>query len=166
MKKINTYIGLLLFTTLAMSCDKASNLNLEMDKEQILKMHNAQRDFHFNKDSIAFANQFNDNFISINKGLVTYPQKKETISRYHNYFSSVEFLEWDDVKEPIIRFSEDGSLAYTVVDKIVKVTYKNENGKTIEGETHFAWNAIYRKQNNEWRIECVTSTNKPIKANP
>ena len=124
-------------------------------------LHNAQRDYHFNKDSIAFANQLSDNFISVNKGVTSTPKREETISRYSRYFSSVEFIKWDDVSEPIIKFSDDGSMAYTIVDKIVVVTYKDENGNVEEGKTHFVWTAIYKKYGNEWKIDCVTSTTKP-----
>ena len=89
-------------------------------------------------------------------------EQNETISRYHGYFSSVEFLKWDDVSKPIIKFSNDGRMAYTIVDKIVAVAHKDEIGNTIEGKTHFAWIAIYKKYDNQWKIDCVTSTNKPI----
>lgn len=131
--------------------------------EAILKMHRLQREYHFNKDSIAFVNQLSDNFISVNRGQITRPSRKETLSRYHNYFSSVDFLEWDDVNEPIITFSEDGSMAFTVVDKIVAIAFTGDNGKIETSETHFAWTAIYRKYGNEWKIDCVTSTEKKSK---
>jgi hypothetical protein len=120
-----------------------------------------QREYHFNKDSIAFANQLSENFISVNKGKITTPSKSETRSRYHGYFSAVEFVKWDDVSEPIIRFSDDGSLAYTIVDKIVTITYKDSLGNSVQGETHFAWTAIYKKYHDQWKIDCVTSTERP-----
>lgn len=137
-------------------------VNLELERQQILKLHNAQRDYHFNKDSIAFANQLSHDFISINKGKISSPKQSETITRYNGYFSSVEFLKWDDVTEPIIKFSDDGTMAYTIVDKIVTLTYKDENGNTVKDETHFAWTAIYKKYGDNWKIDCVTSTNKLI----
>ena len=111
--------------------------------------------------SIAFANQLSDHFISVNRGEISHPKKEETISRYNRYFSSVEFVKWDDESEPLIRFSDDGSMAYTIVDKIVTLTYENENGVKVEGNTHFAWTAIYKKYGDEWKIDCVTSTKIP-----
>ena len=143
------------------SCNHSQKIDFAFEKEQILKLHHAQRDYHFNKDSIAFANQLSSNFISVNRGIISTPKKSETISRYHGYFSSVEFLNWDDVSEPIIRFSNDGSLAYTIVDKIVAVTQKDEQGKISTSKTHFSWTAIYKKYDDGWKIDCVTSTNKP-----
>jgi len=150
---------------LIVSCEEQKQLDKEAERGQILALHKLQRDYHFDKDSIAFANQLSENFISVNKGEITRPGKKETISRYHKYFSSVEFVKWDDLTEPIIRFSEDGKLAYTIVDKIVRVAYENENGEKIETETHFAWTAIYKKYGGEWKIDCVTSTQKPAEQN-
>ena len=134
--------------------------NRSGDSEIILQMHSNQRDYHFNKDSVAFADQLSENFISVNRGIISQPTKEETISRYHHYFSSVEFIKWDDKSEPIIKFSDDGSIAYTIVDKIVSVRYEDDNGKIQESETEFAWTAIYRKYGKEWKIDCVTSTEK------
>lgn len=143
------------------SCTDQIQFDKDKETKAILQLHNAQRDYHFGKDSISFANQLSENFVSVNRGIISKPKKSETIARYNSYFSSVEFVKWDDVTKPIIKFSKDGTLAYTIVDKIVKVTYKDQAGATIEDETHFAWTAIYKKYGNEWKIETVTSTEKP-----
>ena len=145
------------------SCE-ANKISEGFDDESaaILKLHHAQRDYHFEKDSISYINQLSSDFISVNRGLITLPSRAETLKRYNRYFSTVEFIKWDDVTDPIIRFSDDGSLAYTVVDKIVQVTYEDEEGEKKLGQTHFAWTAIYRKTDEGWKIECATSTNKPI----
>ena len=144
------------------ACKETKDIDFELAKNQILELHHAQRDYHFKKDSVAFANQLSENFISVNKGEISFPEQSETIVRYHSYFSSVEFLKWDDASNPIIKFSDDATMAYTIVDKIVAVNHKNETGETIEGQTHFVWTAIYRMYGNEWKVDCVTSTNKPI----
>ena len=150
---------------LIVSCKEQNQVNIEAERDKILQLHNLQRDNHFNKDSISFASHLSENFISVNKGKITHPKKKEMISRYHNYFSSVEFVKWDDVTEPIIRFSEDGKLAYSIVDKIVKITYEDENGDLIDDETHYAWTAIYKKYGDEWKVDCVTSTEQSTEKN-
>lgn len=121
-KQLSISIFLLL---LFASCVNKQPFDLEKEKKQILKLHNAQRAHHFKKDSIAFLNQLYQHFISINKGIISHPKKEETLARYNGYFSVVEFVKWDDVTEPIIKFLDDGSMAYTIVDKIVTVTYKN-----------------------------------------
>lgn len=92
-------------------------------------------------------NQF---FISCNIFLV----------RISKYFGSVQFIKWDDTAEPIIRFSDDGSLAYAIVQKDVIVTYPDSTGNAVNDTTHYAWSSIYRKQNGQWKVECNISTNK------
>lgn len=155
---VTVLVTTLLFFT---SCEQKKKVSFEEEKEKILAMHHAQRDYHFNKDSIAFANQMSDQFISVNRGVISQPARAADISKYHSYFSIVEFVKWDDLADPIIKFSDDGSLAYTIVDKIVTLTYQDENGETVEGSTHFAWTTIYKKYGEEWKIDCVTSTNVP-----
>lgn len=154
----------LLFIVL-ISCHAPKKINKEAEIDKILSLHNLQRDYHFNKDSISFANQLYENFISVNRGVISQPDRQATISRYHNYFSAVEFMQWDDVSEPIVRLSDDGTLAYTIVDKMVEVSYEGTNGDQIVDSTHFAWTTIYRKYGDAWKIDCVTSTEKPVQDN-
>lgn len=141
------------------ACSDATVLNIKSEKQRILDLHNQQRDFHFNKDSIRFADLLASNHISMNHGEINTPSRRENISIFHNYFSAVEFIRWDDVSTPIIKFSDDGSMAYTVVDKIVELEYKGEDGEAIRDTTHYAWSAIYRHYEDGWKIDCVTSTN-------
>ncbi|SMD34658.1 protein of unknown function [Reichenbachiella faecimaris] len=161
MKSQKRILALVLIISSLQSCQLKKDVSFEEEKEKIMAMHHAQRDYHFNKDSIAFADQHSENFISVNRGQITRPKREASITKYNRYFSSVEFLKWDDVSEPIIKISDDGTMAYTIVDKIVTLTYQDESGETVEGSTHFAWTTIYKKYGDEWKIECVTSTNKP-----
>jgi hypothetical protein len=150
----------------SVSCSQINQTSLADEEKYILEIHHALRDHHFKKDSTKFVNQLADHFISVNKGNISTPSHEELITRYSSYFSSVEFEKWDDVSEPIIRFSDDATMAYSVVDKMVVVTYPDDDGNTIRGTTHFAWTAIYRKYEGEWKIDCVTSTNKPETSSP
>lgn len=144
------------------NCAQKSTVSIEAARAEILALHNAQRMFHFQKDSISFVNQLSPDFVSVNAGVISTPSKEATQSRYHAYFSAVEFIRWDDVSDPIVRFSDDGSMAYTIVDKIVEVQYENESGQSVSDETHFAWTAIYRRHGDRWKIESVTSTDREV----
>ena len=152
---------LLLICLFSSSCNETIPFDEAAETAKILEIHHQQRDNHFNKDSIAFLSHLSDNFISVNRGVISQPTREATLSRFHNYFSSVDFIKWDDVSEPIIRFSEDGSLAYSIVDKIVEVSYPDEEGESYQSATHFAWTAIYKNYDGVWKIDCVTSTERP-----
>jgi hypothetical protein len=132
----------------------------EATTQEIRAMHEAQRKYHFEKMSEEFAGQLSEDFISLNKGELSQQTYEEHKSRYDQYFGSVEFEVWNDTEEPIIRFSDDYSLAYTIVQKDVVVTYPDENNKELRDSVHYAWLAVYRKNDKgEWKIESVASTN-------
>lgn len=74
--------------------------------------------------------------LSVNEGNISVTTKDSALKRFSNYFAIVEFKKWDDVYPPVIEFSEDGSMAYMIVDKQVILTYKNDENKEIEETTH------------------------------
>lgn len=128
---------------------------------QILKLHNQQRTNHFEKQVESFIDLLGEDHISVNRGAIQQQSRQAHLDRVTNYFNSVEFEKWDDLQPPIIRFSDDYSMAYTVVDKEVVVRFQDENGVTQRERTKYAWVAIYKKHGNQWLIDCVASTNEP-----
>ncbi|MFY0599787.1 MAG: hypothetical protein JXR03_08940 [Cyclobacteriaceae bacterium] len=153
------YSFVVLIFLFCFGCNKTPKIDFEHARKEILELHNLQRKHHFDKDSVGFASKMSEEFVSVNRGIISTPSKSDNIKKYNRYFSSVEFLKWDDVEEPVIRFSDDGSLAYTIVNKIVSAEY-DENGTLIQDSTSFAWVTIYRKYDTGWKIDCVASTNK------
>lgn len=153
-------LNLVVLLILFQSCSQ-QNFDKEQETQKILKQHELQRSYHFEKQKEAFAQQLTSDFISINRGELKQLSYEEHVARYDAYFSSVDFIKWDDTAKPIIRFSEDGKLAYTIVQKDIIVEYADSTGEMIQDSTHFAWTAIYRKTPDGWKIEHVASTNSP-----
>ena len=138
----------------------SSKPDLEKEKKTILKMLQTERKAHFDRHVDLFMSEFAEGMISVNKGDVTTATKELNKERISKSFGSVQFIKWDDTAEPIIRFSDDGSLAYAIVQKEVIVTYPDSTGMAPNDTTHYAWSSIYRKQNGQWKVECNISTNK------
>ena len=134
--------------------------DLEKERSTILKMLATEKDAHFKKDVDLFISEFADSMLNVNKGKVTAPSRDEHKEKISNYFNAVQFIKWDDIAEPLIRFSDDGSLAYAVVQKEVILSYPDSTGKPFYDTTHYAWTSIYRKHNDGWKIEANISTNK------
>lgn len=133
----------------------------EAERAKILALHHAQRNYHVNKHADSLAQLLSEDVISVNRGLIYRPTYEENKNRFTNYFNQVEFIKWDDIDPPIIRFSKDGHLAYTVVHKEVLLKVADENGKEVQERTEFSWLAIYAKHGEEWKIDCMASTNLP-----
>jgi len=160
MKTYSVLVSLILLVFI-FACEDVKP-DLEKEKQALLKLHEDQREFHFSKNAKAFVAQLAPDFISVNRGKITQPSEKENIEQFQSYFDYVEFKKWDDVNPPQIRFSDDGKMAYMIVDKMVEITYPSDDGQLIQDNTHFGWVTICRKQaNGEWKIECVASTNEP-----
>jgi hypothetical protein len=132
----------------------------EKEKQTILSMLQMERKAHFERNVDLFVSEFADSMISVNKGKVSKLSVEQNKKRIEPYFSSVKFIKWDNMAEPVIKFSDDGSMAYAIIQKEVILTYPDSTGKAFFDTSYYAWSSIYRKQKGEWKIECNISTNK------
>lgn len=144
------------------SCeDQKKDFQETNEREKILELHNIQKVYHFEKKAEEFVNQLSDNHISVNRGEIDHLVREDFLNMIRGYFETVEFIKWDDIQPPIIRFSKDKTLAYTIVNKEVELNYSGEDEKEIRERIEFAWVSIYRKHADGWKNECTISTNKP-----
>lgn len=141
------------------SCTSKPNVDLEAEKSKILALEKKQQKYHLTENAEEFVQLFSDQFTNVGRGNISMPSKIESYERFNNYFKTVEFVKWDNIQEPIIRISDDASMAYSIIEKEVIVKYYDEESQVTD-TTHFAWTTIYRKTDGEWEIDCVTSTNK------
>lgn len=151
---------ILLTTVFVLAC--SNEVDLKTARKEITDLLQQERKAHFDRNVELFMSEFADSMISVNKGIVSISTPEQHRQRIGKYFGSVEFIKWDDLAEPLIRFSEDGSLAYAVIQKQVILSYPDTLGKKFIDTTDYAWVSIYRKQKGEWKVECNVSTNSPI----
>jgi hypothetical protein len=140
------------------ACKPQSDRNA--DEKQIRAMLANERKAHFDRDVELFVKEFSDNMLSVNKGNIKYTPPDTMRKSIGKYFGTVQFIKWDDTAPPVIRFSDDRSLAYALVKKEVIVSYPDQSGKVITDTTHYAWASVYRKEKGEWKMEANISTNK------
>ncbi len=151
-------LPIIVLTFLLFACE-STDFDETTARQQILELEQLQRHVHFAADATTFTGLMAEPLLSINRGRVSKSTRAENQARFQGYFDSVQFMEWDDLAEPIIRFSADGSLAYSVLQKRVAVQYPTENGLYF-GTTDFAWTSIYQQSANGWQLESITSTNQ------
>jgi len=156
---MNRYFNwVILLSWLMASCN--NGIDFTNEEKTIRNLLQQERKAHFDRNVDLFMKGFPDNMISVNKGVVSFPSKEQFKERFGKYFASVEFIKWDDMAAPVIRFSDDASLAYAVVQKQVILSYIDSLNKKKIDTTDFAWVTIYRKQKGEWIGEANISTNK------
>ena len=139
------------------SCSKP---NLELEEKAIRELLNNEQRAHLEKNVDLLISNGVSGSLMVNRGEISQPTDKEISDRFSSYFGSVNFLKWEDTAKPIIRFSDDASLAYTIIQKQVILTRK-EDVTAKPDTTDFAWISIWRKANGKWKMESMASTNKP-----
>lgn len=122
--------------------------------KELLALHELQRTAHFNRDAKLLVSILADDYSEISRGKISSPKKEDLIKRFQNYFDSVTFLVWDDLQTPVIKLSDDNSMAFVSVHKKVKL----KTSKQAEEETTYAWTAVFQKIGTEWKMSSMTST--------
>jgi hypothetical protein len=143
---LNTMLILLSITLLR--CD--SQQDFEALRSEILKLHRLTIEAHLNNDVDFLIQNLSDDFMSVSNGEIDFPTKEETKSRFSSYLNNTTFSEYADLREPIIGFSKDGSVAWSVVQ--VKVVGKRKMEDGIERELDFtcAWITLYEREGSRW----------------
>lgn len=128
---------------------------------ELLQLHEQQRTAHLRNNPELLVSMFADEFINLSDGRITRPSRAESLQRFRAYFARATFQEWDDVVPPVIRVAEDGSLAYVIVQKRVRLTAPDEQGKPKEEAAVFAWLETYEKRAGTWALTAMASTRAP-----
>ena len=152
-------LGIILLAVLFLSACSAG-FDTKKRRSEILALLEQERKAHFDRNVSLFISEFADSMISVNRGVVQTATPEQRRPRIEGYFGSVEFVKWDDVAPPEIRFSNDGSLAYAIIQKQVILLKTDSLHNKTPDTTDYAWVSIYRRTGNGWKVECNASTNK------
>ena len=139
------------------ACCQREDFDKQKAEKALLKILELQRTAHFQKDASLFVQNFQDTSWMMNKGIITQFIRQKDAQRFSDYFGAVDFIKWDGVKDPVLNFSNDGSLAYALVQK--QVILKNRSTFKVD-TVDYAWLSLYRRYGNQWLLEGNVSTNK------
>ena len=74
------------------------------------------------------------------------------------YFEGAHYEAWDDLEPPIVRISEDGSMAWVVSRLQVKRTQRPPSGEAREQSFVYAGIMLYEKRDGRWVCVANVST--------
>src|SRR5205823_14662808 len=106
--------ALLLFIACAASASAGPSADLEKEKAELLRIHKSDRDAHFKTDVDRLLENSPEEFISVGRGKINRSSKEDAHKMFTGYFRDAKYYEWDDVEEPIIRISNDASMAWMI----------------------------------------------------
>ncbi len=119
--------------------------NNEIDQKKLLAMHKQGMDAHKNIGLEKWLNGFTDDYISANRGVISYPTPEEMKNKLRPYITSTKFEYYRDMVPPVVKVSQDGTLGWVIVQIEAKGLAGNDVFKF-----QFAWIELYAKKNGEW----------------
>jgi hypothetical protein len=119
-------------------------------RREILDLHQQTIAAHWKKDARFFPEHTADGYFAVQNGEVRHPSRKETAANFERYLSTTTFTEYRDLREPIIGFSKDGSVAWCVVQVKVAGRDRDESGAESPFDLTWAWITLHEKQDGRW----------------
>ena len=142
-------------------CPEGASVPDQDHLSTIRRLLDQERIAHFARDPDLLVATFADGLINISTGRITRSTRDESRARFQAYFDRSEFLAWDDLEPPVIRISADGSMAYAIVRKLVRLRSIDADGRHEEEEMVFAWMEAWQREGERWLLQAVASTSAP-----
>ena len=153
--------ALLVFIACAASASADPSADLEKEKAELLRLHQSDREAHFKTDVDALLENSPEEFISVGRGKINKSSKEDARKMFTGYFRDAKYYEWDDVEEPIIRISNDASMAWMITRTRVRRVQKTADGTEKEEKFVYAGIMTYEKRDGRWMRVANVSTSEP-----
>lgn len=151
----------LLFVASAVCAGAQPSANLEKEKAELLRLHQSGREAHFKTDVEMLLQNSPEEMISVSRGKINRPSKDDARKMFTGYFRDAKYYEWDDVEEPIVRISNDASMAWMITRTRVRRVQKNADGAEKEEKFVYAGIMTYEKRDGRWVRVANVSTFEP-----
>jgi hypothetical protein len=155
------FFSIVLFTVGLTVAQTGFALDLEKEKAELLRLHKADREAHFKTDVELLQRSSPEEFIAVSRGKIHRSKKSDERKMFTEYFKGAKYDEWDDLEEPIVRVSKDGSMAWAITRLRVKRTQKDGAGKDKEEKFTYAGIMTYEKADGRWMRVANVSTVEP-----
>jgi ketosteroid isomerase-like protein len=134
----------------------------ESIQQEILDLHRSFIQAHLDKDAAFLAAPTADDYLSVARGEVTPMDADEVEKILAPYLAATEFSHYEDVAEPFIGVSDDGSLAWSIVQVRVAGERTGNDSTVSSFDTRWAWLTLYRREGDGWKRIADVSTNRPF----
>src|SRR3954471_4506685 len=141
---------ILLVVACAVCASAQPSANLEKEKAELLRLHKSDREAHFKTDVDLLLENSPEEFISVSRGKISTSSEADTRKMFTQYFRDAKYYEWDDVEEPIIRISNDSSMAWMITRTRVRRVQKKPDGAEQEEKFVYAGIMTYEKRDGHW----------------
>lgn len=154
-------ILLLSIILLPINADAQGKVDLTDEVEQLLRIHESDRRAHFETSAKQIMEHATDEFISVRAGGIQRTTRAENLKFFEEYFKGAKYYEWDDLEPPIVRVSNDASMAWMIVRTRVRREQAQSGGQATERKFVYAGIMAYEKKGGRWLRVANVSTFEP-----
>jgi hypothetical protein len=134
-----------------------------LERAELLRLHARDRTAHFETDVDLLLERSSEEMLFVSEGEIRRTGKAEQRQMLGDYFRDAKYDEWEDLEEPIVRVSDDGSMAWMIIRLRVRRTQRDATGADREQAFVYAGITTYEKVNGEWLEVANVSTFEPPK---
>jgi hypothetical protein len=120
------------------------------DEAALLTFHRDGIAAHLQNDVDRLLAPESDDYVLVNRGEVSHPNKASRAASLGPYLQSVRFERYVDAIEPIVKVSPDGRLGWVIAKVEVKGVAREPGGAEEPLEFVSAWIELYEKRGGRW----------------
>jgi len=128
---------------------------------ELLRLHGELLEAHLTGDVDRWMAIESEHYVSANGGRVTFPGLAVRRSGRADYLEGAEFEVYRDVREPIVRVSEDGSLGWLIAEVEIRGTSSGPEQEPESFHDIWAWVELYEHTAAGWRLVGNVSNRRP-----
>jgi hypothetical protein len=131
-------------------------VDLEKEKQALLEAHRAGIRAHIELNANALADRVVTEMISASAGKISRRSREDIRKMFTQYFEGATYHEYVDLEPPVVRISDDGSMAWMLTRLRVR---RSQNGQ--ESGFVYAGMMTYEKRDGRWVAVANASTFEP-----
>ncbi len=134
---------------------------VDSDIAALKAMHENVLEFHRQGNLEAWLAEEADVVVSANRGQISFTSAEERRARREPYLSSTTFDVYRDLREPVVKVSDDGTLGWVIAEVEMKGSSLSDSGERVPFEAIWAWIELYEKQGGAWKAVGNVSNRRP-----
>lgn len=147
-------LAVLAFALVAPSASDAQTAgsSIEADAAELVRIHDTLIRAHVEARPDLWLSLESDDFVSINGGSVTFPSIDERRAQRTDYLENATFRTYRDVREPIVRIADDGTLGWLIAEVEIEGSFALPDGSSVDFHDVYAWIELYERSADGWTL--------------
>lgn len=122
------------------------------DERALRRLHAELIRAHLENDPALWMSIEGDDYVSANGGAVTFPSRAERQAGRQAYLEAATFTRYADLRDPIVRLSDDGSLGWLIAEVAIEGHTAGSDGREEPFADVWAWVELYQRGVDGWEL--------------